>query len=366
MERKNRDVTQNAKIVLTLATKDIVDAVKQRTVFINILFVSGIMLAYQWIPGLMYRDKDVLIAAEGDEWVAQALQGQGRYQPRTVPTLEALLEGMAEDHEGELGLAIPAGSPSTTASLSAESPGPRSLAGYVMWASRGDGPGLADELARAITEGVGEPVRINIEGTVVPDADSMGPIRLVAITLVVTLIFMGTLTIPHLMFEEKRTQTLQALLVSPASIGQVVLGKALAGGLFCLTTAAVALAFNWAFVANWGLMLLAVAGSALLAVGFGLVLGTFLERREQMMTWALIPGQILLGPVFLTFVDVILPDGLRQIMYWIPTVTLTKLFRYAFSTGATGAEILRDAGIVLVTGVVLLAAVVWKVRRTDR
>jgi ABC-2 type transport system permease protein len=177
---------------------------------------------------------------------------------------------------------------------------------------------------------------------------------------------MTTLTVPHLMFEEKQSRTIDALLVSPVSIGQMVTGKALAGTFYCLTVVVVAFAFNWAFVVHWALTILTVLWGMLLAVGFGLLLGTFLERREQMMIWAMIPGQFLLGPVFLTVFDVILPETVRNVIYWIPTVALAKAFRYAFSQGATWAQIALHLGIVVISAVFVFALVVWKVRRSNR
>ena len=103
-----------------------------------------------------------------------------------------------------------------------------------------------------------------------------------------------------------------------------------------------------------------------MAVGLGLLLGTFLERREQMNIWALVPSYFLLGPVFLSVVDPILPQALRTAFSWIPTVALALVFRDSFSEGATTAQILLHLGIVTVSAGAVLAVVAWKVRRADR
>ena len=60
------------------------------------------------------------------------------------------------------------------------------------------------------------------------------------------ILMMGIFLVPSLLFEEKETKTMQALLVSPASIGQVVVGKALAGAFYILVTAVMMFAISWA------------------------------------------------------------------------------------------------------------------------
>jgi ABC-2 type transport system permease protein len=358
--------TTNLRVVSAIATKDIVDALRNKTTLFNILTVFFIMLVYQWIPGVMYRDADLVIYDPGNSRLVAALESRTHYVPHLVTSVSELKREMGEHERGDLGLVIPADFDQRLASAASGAEREPALGAYVMWSSRLSADDLKADWEGQLSELVGQPVRVDIESTVYPHPDSMGPIRLVAATLVLVLILMGALTVPHLMFEEKRTRTLDALLVSPASVGQVVLGKALAGLFYCLTAVAVVFLFNWAFVIHWGLVLLAVLCGTLLAVGFGLLLGTLLERREQMMIWAMIPGQFLLGPVFLSIVDVILPETLRNVMYWIPTVALAKAFRYALSDGATWDQIAFHLGIVAISAALVLGLVVWKVRRSDR
>jgi ABC-2 type transport system permease protein len=63
-----------------------------------------------------------------------------------------------------------------------------------------------------------------------------------AVTIMLT---MGILLVPTLMLEEKQTRTMDALLVSPASISQVVIGKAIAGFFYILVTAAIVYLIYW-------------------------------------------------------------------------------------------------------------------------
>jgi ABC-2 type transport system permease protein len=354
------------RIVSAIAAKDIVDALKNRTILFNVLTVFLLMLLYQWIPSLMYADRDFVVYDAGSSRLVTMLENSSEYSLRRVNSVQELKKEMATKPRERLGLVIPPDFDGGLASAAAKKGDKPPLSGYVMWSSRLSTNDLRTDFERQLTELVEQPVHINIEGTVYPRPDSMGPIRLVSATLVLTVVLMGAFTVPHLMFEEKRTKTLDALLVSPATSGQVVTGKALAGSSYCLTAIGVAFVFNWAYVTNWGLAILAVLCGTLLAVGFGLLLGTFLERREQMMIWTLVPGYFLLGPVFLSVVDPIVPQALRTAFSWIPTVALVLVFRDSFSEGATAVQILQHLGTVAVGAVAVLAIVVWKVRRADR
>jgi ABC-2 type transport system permease protein len=358
---------EGLRIVWTIATKDILDALRNRTILFNMGMVFVIMVAYQYLSPVIYAgDGDIAIYDPAGSRLLAALENSPQFVPHRVGSIRELKEEMAKKPRGALGLAIPADLDQRLASAASGAAAAPELGGYLIWSSRSRATQLKADFERQLTALIGQPVRIEIEDTVGPQPDSIGPIRMVAVTLVITIILMGVLTVPHLMFEEKQAKTIDALLVSPASIGQVVIGKALAGSFYCLTTIGVAFAFSWAFVTHWGLAIAAALSGALLAVGLGLLLGTFFDDRQQMTIWTLIPGQFLLGPVFLTVFDVILPETLRTVMYWIPTVALAKVFRYAFSDGATLAEVLFHLGIVVISTGLILAAIVWKVRRSDR
>lgn len=69
----------------------------------------------------------------------------------------------------------------------------------------------------------------------------------------------------------KGTYTLDALLVSPARLWQVVAGKALAGLFYCLAAAVVVFAFNTRIVVHWEIAALAAVLGAAFAVAVGLL-----------------------------------------------------------------------------------------------
>ena len=212
----------------------------------------------------------------------------------------------------------------------------------------------------------GEPIGIDVQEAFYPAPDSMGAVRWVSTVFVIIVLFMGSLVVPHLMFEEKQSRTLDALLVSPASIGQAVAGKAMAGLFYVVTSLLVVVVLYSAWVVNWGLAILALLGGLLFSVGIGLLLGILLESRQQMMLWTWPVSVPLMLPVFLSGLDPILPEVARVVIRWVPTVALAKVLRISFSSGAPLAQFAPELAVVFGFAGLVLAAVVGAVRRSDR
>ena len=81
---------------------------------------------------------------------------------------------------------------------------------------------------------------------------------MVTATMAIAILTMGTLLAPLLIIEEKESHTFEALLVSPASLTQVITGKALAGAAYCLAAVLAVLLLTGYLVAQWHIMLLAI------------------------------------------------------------------------------------------------------------
>jgi len=171
--------------------------------------------------------------------------------------------------------------------------------------------------------------------------------------------------IPALMQEEKLTKTMDALLVSPASAGQVVMGKALAGSFYIVLTGGLFFALNWIYITNWGLALLAFLLCAMFSIGLALAVSSLVQTQQQMALW-LAPLMILLivPAVFAGFSN--LAPSLKAIFSWLPTTALVQVFRFAMSSHAPVDRLVFDLAIILVSTALFYAVVMWKVRRADR
>lgn len=188
---------------------------------------------------------------------------------------------------------------------------------------------------------------------------------MLATVLSLILVTTGGFLVPYLIFEEKQTRTMDALLVSPASASDITIGKALAGMVYCLVAMSVVLAFNCSNVVSWGIVALAVLVGATFAVGVGLLIGSGFETAQQVGAWSIIPIILLMAPVMLTMLGN-LPPALDSVLPWMPTIALGNLFLLSFSGSPTLAQALTDLALVLAWSLPLYAAVIWIVRRLDR
>ena len=150
-----------------------------------------------------------------------------KYSFREASSLPEMEQKMAYQN---LGLVLPADFDQTLASG-----GTPTLSGYIFWVDRMKVAELEAKYSQAFSEILGQPVQVVIgQNIIIPQADADGMQTTVTYLMVYFVFSTALLLIPHLMLEEKQTKTLDALLTSPASPGQVVLGKALAGFFYIL------------------------------------------------------------------------------------------------------------------------------------
>jgi ABC-2 type transport system permease protein len=166
---------------------------------------------------------------------------------------------------------------------------------------------------------------------------------MVTVTPVTVILMMGINLVPALLFEEKGTKTLEALLVSPASISQVVVGKALAGLFYVIVSAGVVFAINWTGVVHWDVAILFVLGIGVFSVGVGLVLGSFFERQQDVVGLTMVLLVVFIGALFVDMLSL-----------------------YIFLEYTPWLEIWVKLGSVGIISILLYILVVWKVRREDR
>jgi ABC-type Na+ efflux pump permease subunit len=201
---------------------------------------------------------------------------------------------------------------------------------------------------------------------VYPSHDSGGLGVSTAMGAVFALVMVGVSFIPHLMLEEKHTKTLDVLLVSPAGPFEIAAAKALTGLVYYLLTVGVVFAINYAVVLHWGLALFVVVCAATFTVALGLLLGTLIATRQQLMLWAwgiLLP---LFLPMFLVLLEELVPARLVNILKWTPSAALLNVLRIAFAREARFALYAPLLAVLLGYAAVLWVGVVWRLGRADR
>jgi ABC-2 type transport system permease protein len=368
METARTGAGERLRIIWAIAAKDILDAIKNRTVITIVLGMAMMMLSAQAFPLLLKLSAtpraivyDAGTPPDGASPLISAMAEDGRYRITEVDSQQAMENVLADLNAEVLGLVIPSGFEQAL-----EKGAQSDLQGYVIWSRRSAADELAREMEQYLATWLGKPVRVETEDNLVyPPPEGAGSQGMIATVLSLILVTTGGFLVPYLIFEEKQTHTMDALLVSPASASDITVGKALAGLVYCLVAMAVVLAFNYSNVVSWVIVALAVLAGALLAVGVGLLMGSSFETAQQVGAWSIIPIVLLMAPVMLATLGN-LPPILESALPWMPTIALANLFLLSFSGSATLAAALPDLAMILAWSLPLYAAVIWIVRRSDR
>jgi ABC-2 type transport system permease protein len=362
----SQSLQENVRIIWAVATKDIVEAVKNRMTISIIIGVAFLVLSGQALPLLLkLKNTPTAIAYDAGKSTLVAQWRKSReLELHTVASQQELERAVGESATPQLGLTIPA-----NFDLLAESDTPIELDGYLAhWISPTDADATKTFFEEKLSELLGQSVRIDTQGhTVYPSADSGGQLFMMSMSLVAAILTICGAIVPFLMIEEKETHTLDALLVSPASIGQVVVGKALAGTFYGLVAAGVVFAFNPRLVVHWQVAILASVCGTLFAVAVGLLLGSLFDNPQSMNLWFGVVLLVLLMPVFLA--DMLAsktPAIVRTIMSWIPSVLMSQVVRTSYSANVPWGDVLLKLGIISGCAVAVLGLVAWRVRLSDR
>ena len=177
--------------------------------------------------------------------------------------------------------------------------------------------------------------------------------------LIMTLGMVGAMVVPLLLVEEKEKRTLDFLLVSPASLKEIVAGKALTGVAYTVLIAGLLLVINRQLVGNWWLTSLSILLGLVFVVAIGLLMGSLLNTTMQVNTWASSVLIVLLAP---SFPSLALPSAVETVMRLIPTYYLTEALRLSLA-GSAPDRVWGNLAVVLVSSVIAFSAAVWALRR---
>ena len=190
---------------------------------------------------------------------------------------------------------------------------------------------------------------------------------MVSISLMIMILLMGLALVPYLFIEEKENHTMDALLVSPANFWQLVVGKMIAGTVYCLIAASIVLLFNYRLVVHWELMLPAVLLATLFAVAVGLLLGMLFDNAASLGLWTgMLTIVLLVSPLLETMGSGKIPPALQTAFSWMPSSVIYKLFVLTMLGVVPIQPVWQGVLLLLGTTVVLCVLVVWRIRRLDR
>jgi ABC-2 type transport system permease protein len=361
MKAQIDNILDSLYIAWAIAAKDIAEALKNRNTLVNIILIMGLVGFFFWMSTLRPFDQriEVVLYDEGQSELppgSAELPDGITFKFEEAASLEEMKSMLRYEH---IGIVVPAGFDQALAA--GQNP---TLVGYILWPFRNEAAELEVTYGQKLSELLGHPVQLSIGGNIVipaPDVQTTS----VQFHLLYAVFFMAIIVIAHLMMEERRARTMEALLVSPASAGQVVMGKAFAGGFYVLLVGGLWFLLHWAYIVNWGLALGTFLLLALFSIGLGLVLGSFIKSPQQLSLWILPVVFLLVVPAFFSS-EPTLVGGLRSFINWLPSSALMTMMRFAMSSHAPLGQLAVNLAIVLISSALVYGLVVWQLRRSDR
>jgi ABC-2 type transport system permease protein len=365
MKPRKAQVRDKLRITGAIARKDIVDAVKNKTTAIIVAATFMLILSSKALPLLLdlRGALQVVVYDAGEAAFLTQPEEDDDVILYLVPSLVDLEDTISESRGKIIGIVLPADFDDKI-----DQNGKAEVEGYTAhWINAEDEAEMRTILEAKLTHSVGKPVSIHTQGNkIYPWPDSGGQPFMVALVLLVAVTLITVMVVPQLMIEEKETRTLDALFLSPATVNEVVAGKALAGLVFALLGAGVVLVFNAAMVQNWPLTLAALLSGALFAVAVGLLLGIVVDDQQSMN---LVLGFVFIFLIFPAFLVNVMgpdwPEWVRIILPWIPTVALSNVLRISFSDTLEMGEIIGGLAIVLVSAAALYAIATWRMSKLE-
>ena len=357
------NLRDSLNIIWVIASKDIYDALKNRVVVAMIIMLSVMVLMPKMLPLIFEQPQMILpIYDLGNSSLTLEQIDNDDITVQKIRSDQELRTALCGSMYPEIGLQLPGGFDQILNSGT-----PIELQGFVCWSKRYQALELQPRLEEMLSQSLGQPVGIRLDGNIVyPPREGGLFLSMAVINSVLLMLVMGVLLVPSLLYEEKETKTMQALLVSPASIGQVVIGKALAGSFYILVTAVMIFAISWMEVIHWDVAILFVVSGGVFSVAVGLVLGSFFEKQQDMIGWMSVLILLMVGAMLVKMLGMELPAFLQSLLPWMPSVALAELCRTVYLEVVPVAQMWKNLGIVLIMSLSLYALVIWKVRRSDR
>ena len=347
----------------TIALKDVRDSFKNKATRTNILVLIGLVFFFYWMSNLRPFDKrvDVVVFDQGTSSLQldrTELMDGSELEFRSASSMDELEKKMAYQ---DLGLVLPDDFDHLVASGSEIS-----LAGYVHWAKRGQVSELESQYSAMFSELLGVTVIVKIgDNILLPPVDALGMASTGAFHIFFAIFWMALTVVPFLILEERQTKTMDALLVSPASPGEVVFGKAIAGLILVIAIAGLSVALNGIYIIHWGWAIVGFTATALFAIGLALLLGTLIRSPQQTTLWMLPVAFLFVLPGFFADEPNLTPAA-KSVMDWLPGVAFNRIMGFSVSDGADGSMIGINLAIAITSIMIVYALVIWQIRRSDR
>jgi ABC-2 type transport system permease protein len=359
-------INENFRIIWAIASKDIIDAIKNKIVQGVLIGVAFLMLSSQALP-ILIGLKNQSSAYFWDQGKSNAIQDIVRNRELNLHSRDSrsdLYSSVSQSPEPVLGIVIPSNFDEQVQSREKI----KLQAVYANWVDQVDQAELKTYFDEQLSLKIGLPIEVNSDGDLAyPPVDGLGYPMMIAFGVVLGVMTVGLLLTPYLIVDEKETHTIDTLLISPARTFQILIGKSLVGLFYSLTASLVIFVFSWRWITHWDIMIMAIVFGGLCAVSFGLLIGAIIESPANVnIVVALILAVFLMPMYFWTSLASKLSPVLNSLMLTLPTIAMYRLVRISFTEAFNGSQIWINGAILISWIIVMLTLVGWRIRLLDR
>ncbi len=347
------------KRVVIILGKELLYGSKGYIFIFSIVAPIVISLLISLIFGTLFTGKPTLgVLDEGSSRLVsmiQELDTLNLKEYNNAPDIRQAVESGAAD----VGITLPADFDSTVAG------GEKTEMEAYVWGESlaKDRTVIAVTITNLIREMTGQESPVNIEAITLGDEVSIPWSDRLLPVIVLVAVFLGGLMLPATsIINEKIKRTLEALVVTPASIAEIFSAKGLVGLIISLFMGVLILVINQAFGNHPLLLVMVLALGGIMAVEVGVILGVLLKDITSLFTVWKTAGIVLFAPVFIYMFPEI-PSWVGNIFptYYIiqPIVDISQL-------GGGWPEIAVNVFALIGLDIVLLGLVAFVLKRTQR
>ncbi len=358
------------RIILTIALKDLKDAVRDGRILLALLMPIGLGVVYNIVmPDVQKPSITVAIASADATQLPDALRaiaGSTVNLRFNYLSSAADVTAQVEAKKADVGLVLPAGFDSAVSAGSAPTlsvvrpPGASSLgAVYIGSALDGALRSMAGQHAPAvITTQTAQPAH---------DAASvmtnLGARKYMVLgTLIMLIAMIAIYVLPILLTEEFEKKTADALLMVGTQ-SDVVAGKVVVGLTYLTVSVPLLLVVARMAPANVPLFAGALVMLSVTMIGFGLLLGALVRSVSQLNTWSSIPLLLVLMPVFFVALD--LPAWVQTALAATPGSQAMRLLVDGLTGQAMYGGWMLGFGVMAAWSVAVYAVLIRTVSRRE-
>ncbi|MBA7644925.1 hypothetical protein ES703_52674 [subsurface metagenome] len=318
-----------------------------------------ISLVFSLVFGTLFTEKPKLgVVDEGSSQLVTMIRELTSVDTKEYGTVSEIKQA-AESGAVDVGMVIPAGFDSSV--MQGEE---TELTTYIWGESLAKNRTiLGVTIVNLVRELVGQEAPIEIEAITLGDEVSIPWNARLLPLIVLMAVFLSGLFLPATsVINEKEKKTLEALVVTPTSIGDVFVAKGFLGVILSLFMGVVILVLNQAFGTEPTLLLLVLALGAIMAAELGLLLGALIKDITTLFAIWKLGGILLFGPAIIYMFP--------QIPQWIgklfPTYYLLQPIIEISQGGGGWSDIATNVFILVGLDLILVAVVMLVLRRTKQ